>query len=549
MKVRFAAAILTLFNVCALAQGAPKPASIQGIVTRDAGGEPVKKALIELIAEDQSAGGNYTAMSAADGSFRIDSVAPGRYRLFAERTGYLQADAHHARSEGRSLSLNAGDDLNNVVIRMQAASVVSGRVTDEDGEPLANAQVTVLRQSYASGHRRWQQVAGERTNDLGDYRIAGLDAGTYYLAVTPPPDFKAMIDAAGKMSVRRDTQPSSSYAMTYYPNTPDRGQAAPVQLHAGDQFPADFSLVPAPSFTIRGSIANLPKGASAELFLQSRQLALITSGAEVRPDGTFEIRDVAPGSYTLTATVSAGPEPLMASQALQITSENVEGLMLTPQPGTAIRGRIQWEGARADRSQLFLLLHSEDDAAVGTFTLNDGFNNESRIAPDGTFEWKGVPPGHYFLELTEENGSTGPWFLKSAYAGGRDVNDSGFTVGGGTIFMQAVASANAASVRGVVTRKQQPLANAVVVAVPGTRLRSRTDRFQKATTDQRGIFSMTGLPPGEYTLLAWDSIDDGEYYDPELLKNCEDRGTVLHLNEGDNKSLQIEAISATDDQQ
>ena len=550
MRAPLSALILVLFSGCALGQTASKSASIQGTVSKDPGGEPVKKALIELIAEDQDSGGNYTALSSADGRFRIESVAPGRYRLFAERTGYLQAGEHHARSEGRSLSLAAGDELDDIVIRMQAAAVVSGRVTDADGEPLPNAQVTVLRQSYASGHRQWEQVGGERTNDIGEYRVPGLDAGTYFIAVTPPPDFKALIDAAGKATKARDTaQPGSSYAITYYPNTLDRTQAAPVQLHPGDQFPADFALVPAPSFAIRGSIGNLPKGASAGLFLQSRQLTLITSGAEVRPDGTFEIRDVAPGSYMLLATVSGGSVPLTATQTVQITSENIEGLTLTPQPGTSIRGRIQFEGAHGDTNQLFLLLHSEDDEALGAFSLGDGFSNGARIAPDGSFEWNGVPAGHYDLELAKENGSTGSWFLKSAYAGGRDINDAGFVANGGTVFMQAVASAHAATVRGVVTRGQLPLANAVVVAVPEARLRSRSDRFQKTTTDQHGTFSLTGMPPGEYTLLAWDAVDAGEYYDPEFLRSYEDRGTVLRLGEGDSKSLQIEAILTADNQQ
>ncbi|MGC2537734.1 MAG: hypothetical protein WA350_13190, partial [Candidatus Sulfotelmatobacter sp.] len=44
-------------------------AKLSGIVTKDPGSEPLKKALIELIAESQSDGGNYTALTGADGSF------------------------------------------------------------------------------------------------------------------------------------------------------------------------------------------------------------------------------------------------------------------------------------------------------------------------------------------------------------------------------------------------------------------------------------------------------------------------------------------------
>src|SRR6266568_5385383 len=67
-------------------------AEISGVVTKDPGREPVKKALIELIAENQAEGGDYTAVSGPDGVFHIEGIVPGRYHLFAERTGFLEID-------------------------------------------------------------------------------------------------------------------------------------------------------------------------------------------------------------------------------------------------------------------------------------------------------------------------------------------------------------------------------------------------------------------------------------------------------------------------
>ena len=87
-----------------------KPAAravIEGIVIKEPGSEPVKKALIELITENQAEGGNYTAITGPDGMFHIEGIVPGRYHLFAERTGFLATDKHHGRSEGRLLTLGA----------------------------------------------------------------------------------------------------------------------------------------------------------------------------------------------------------------------------------------------------------------------------------------------------------------------------------------------------------------------------------------------------------------------------------------------------------
>src|SRR5580704_19252528 len=236
--------LAVILVVTAAAQSPPaKPSSraaIEGIVTKDPGGEPVKKALIELIAENQSEGGDYTATTGPDGQFRIENILPGRYHLFAERTGLLELDHHRARSEGRILTLTAGKELNSIQIRLQAAAVVRGRVTDEDGDPLPNAQVAVLRQTYVSGRGRWEQAGSERTNDLGEYRIASLPSGNYYLSVTPPPDFKTLIEAAGAAppAPQKEGLPAAppsnqptSYQTTYYPGTTDRSQAAPIQLH------------------------------------------------------------------------------------------------------------------------------------------------------------------------------------------------------------------------------------------------------------------------------------------------------------------------------
>jgi hypothetical protein len=116
--------------------------------------------------------------------------------------------------------------------------------------------------------------------------------------------------------------------------------------------------------------------------------------------------------------------------------------------------------------------------------------------------------------------------------------------------VELVASANGAVVDGVaVDAKGEPLANATVVAVPETRLRARTDRYRKTVSDQSGHFTLHGLPPGEYTLFAWESVDGEAYYNPEFLKSYEGQGTVLRVNEGERKSLRLAVIPAPEDPQ
>jgi hypothetical protein len=555
-----AAGVLLAQNAPAVgaASGHAAHAVVAGIVTKEPGSDPVKKALIELIAENQTEGGNYTALTGADGSFRIESIVPGRYRLFVERTGYQEIDKHHRRSEGRVLTLSAGQELKDVIIRLQAAAVVEGRVTDEDGDPMPEALVAVLRQTFVAGRSHWEQAGAERTNDLGEYRVAGLAAGNYFVSVTPPPDFRSLIEATSNapFELRRDVAAASekvatAYQTAYYPGTRDRAQAAPIQLHGGDDFPVNFSLTPSPSLTIRGSVANLPAGSTATIMLQSRDFGPVLNGAEIHKDGSFEIRDVSPGAYNILATVEGAAVPMLARQSLQLTSRNVEGLRLALQSAGSIRGRVRTEGSgiRLDAAQMFLLLRSADgdDEALGAFTTDAGFSTLAHVNADGSFEWKNVPAGHYSVQISEASAMP-DWFVKSVIAGGREVAETGFSVSGGVLALDLLASASGATVEGVASdAKDEPIADAVVVAVPEERWRGHPERYRKGVTDQGGRFSLRGLPAGEYTLFSWESVDGEAYYNPEFLKGYEGQGKTLRLNEGERKSVRLRTAAVPEE--
>jgi protocatechuate 3,4-dioxygenase beta subunit len=552
MKLAPALLLSVLLSGGVFAQDATKSrATIEGIVTRDPDSQPVKKALIELIADNQVQGGNYTTVTGPDGGFRIENIKPGRYHLFAERSGFLDTDKQRGRTDGRILTLTASQELKDLHLRLQAAAVIRGRVTDEDGDPLPNAEVTALHQTFIAGHKHWEQAGAERTNDLGEYRIASLPAGNVYISVSPPPDFKSLIANTGTADARNakaDSAASTTYQTTYYPGTADRSQATAIPLHPGDEFPANFTLTPSPSLSIRGSVVNVPPRASATIMLQSRDFSLVLNGAEMHKDGSFVIHDVSPGSYTILASIEGSPVPMTARQSLQVGSTNVEGLRLSPQPGTSTQGRMRVEArngaGRFDPERVFLALQSVDsEQDEGMLAGRESFSNLAHVAPDGSFQWTDVPAGSYYVQVMGDTTANEGWFVKSIVAGGRDVNESGITLDGGTVSLDLVISANGGVVEGVaVDRKGEPVANAVVVAVPEARMRSRIDHYRKTVADQTGRFSLRGLRPGDYTVFAWESVDGEAFYNPDFLKLYEGRGSAMHVSEAERKTLQLEAI-------
>lgn len=536
---------------------APAQASLEGKVVKEPAAEPLKKAIIELIGENQEESGNYTATSDQDGHFKIVGIHPGRYRLFVERTGYIEVDAKRRHSEGVVLSLEAGQELKDQTLHMLAAAIITGRVMDEDGDPMANVDVTLLRRKFSSGNFKFEPAGSSPTNDLGEYRIGGLMAGKYYISASPLPNFQSIVHVPKTPDDSEAGQPDMAYVTTFYPNTADRSQASAIELHAGDDLPLDFSLTRTHTARIRGSVAGLIPGTKAVVMLRGRDSNAMYNASEADPDGKFEILHVAPGSYGVTAITLMTDPPQTARGTVEVADTNVDGLRLVPLAGTTVRGRVRLAGSipKVDASLLFMYLRrsdGENESSEGVTFADEGTMVSAgmgRVKADGTFELKNVPPGVYEVEVSGDTKAMGDCFVESVAAGTKDVADAGLKVSGGTISIDVTVSSGAGAVDGVVANdKNEPIADAVVVAVPEEKYRKQQSRYGKVATDQRGHFNLRGLRPGGYTLFAWETLDGDDYFDPEYLKKYEGHETALQIERGRHQTTSLKVIPAAPDQ-
>ena len=172
----------------------------------------------------------------------------------------------------------------------------------------------------------------------------------------------------------------------------------------------------------------------------------------------------------------------------------------------------------------------------------------AQVKNDGSFEMKNVPSGTYRVIVGSSSQTLRDYITKSVNLGGKDVADSGFTVSGATYSLEVMVSAQGATIAGtVLDSADQAVAYATVVCVPSAEHRKRPDLYQQDTADQQGHFSLRGLNPGEYTMLAWEDLEDN-YRDPEFLKSYEGSGQGVRLDEGERKSISVKVIPSSVEQ-
>jgi len=538
----FLFSVLSLANAQESAPAANAP-SIAGTVVKEPGSQPLKKVLVQVVAEDQKTGGNYTASTDADGHFHIENVVPGRYRIFLERTGFVGVNGRGLKSDTNAFTVQAGP-AEDLMFRMLPTAIISGRVTDEDGDPMSG--VRMIAQKKKPGKASRESVGTETTNDLGEYRLSGLFPGQYWVVAVPPPDFRDYEQQQEKSPPGDNHgagQPDNRYVTTYYPGAYDAMQASAVTLKAGDEMPVNFTLVPARTYRVRGTVAGVKAGQKAVVDLVSKAGDSIRAN-EVGPDGQFEVRGVAPGSYVSGASsLGADSQPLTARQEVSVVAADVEGVQLLPQPSFTLSGHLRVEGsASGDLTQFSTnLRQAELPEDSGFFMSWDFFGTNAPVDRFGNFAWKTVNPGNYIVQVYGGGGQG--FFLKSVTLGGRDIA-AGFAASGPAT-LDLLVSTKGGAIEGAVVEKEKdvdnahPVANATVVAVPEEKYRKVPNRFATGQTDQHGRFTVRGLAPGSYTLYAWQDLEDGVWRDPDFLKSQEANGTSLKVEEGSHQTVEL----------
>jgi uncharacterized surface anchored protein len=518
---------------------APPQGSIEGQVINLKTGAPLKKATIRLSMMNSAASGRGMVISNArsvdtddQGHFSFTGLDSGKYRLSAERQGFLRQSYGERRYSGGGTPVLVGDGQNvkGVNFKLSPQGVITGKVLDEDGEPMANVQVSVHRNLYSGGKRQWVMINTAMSSDIGEFRLPNLQPGRYLVSTNPRPLPRAPVDPNQPLP----QTPDLSYAATYYPSTTDSAAAIPVDVGAGDEIRGiDVRPVKARVWRVRGK-ANGPGGGRGSVQVSltpaegpSRNLLM---GVARPADGLFEIRSVPSGSYILHGQVQNGGQVWAAAQPLQVTGNHVDGIVLNLASGGDVQGIVKLTDATAP----------VDLGNVNVMLRPVGFNGlappRGRVGDDLKFTLKSVPPVKFAVTV---NGYGNTCYLKSVQYNGSEVTNDGVEMTGGGA-LQVTLSAAAAQVDAVVMDKDdKPAIGAVVALIPkdgGT-----TSVF---TADENGILSVRGLKPGDYRMLAWEDVEQGAPQDPDFTRKYEGRAKTVHLDPSGHEAVQLQAIPA-----
>jgi hypothetical protein len=534
--MRCAAFAMTLVVLATTARAQQRPGSvdasdtgvIKGRVVRSDTRQPLRRAQVRLFAPE-----SHAVLTDDNGRYEITQLPAGRHTLAASKGGFVQMTYGQRRPHGpgRPLTLAAGQVLEDIDFLLPPGGVITGRIADEAGESVVGAEVSVMRFAFINGTRQLTGVGGARTDDRGEFRIFGLPRGEYVV--------QASFGAAGDLS-----GVGVGYAPTFYPGTPVHGEAQRVAIKAGEEIAGiTFALSRTRTASVSGVVRD-PDGSTTMAVVLARENSanVPRMGSEgfavAKPDGTFQISNLQPGSYVLDARDMANPNQSGRTEVV-INERDVTGIVIDITKGVTARGRIRFDTSdspkRLKPDQVRLFASSLDPTEMG-MTID---RMPPHVREDWTFELTGLRGRRTIGAVIFQ----GEWTTKTISVGGTDVTDTGIDFRNADVDgIDLVLTQQKTDLSGLVTDgRGNRVTNATVVAFAddSEKWSPAGGMVRRAELDQDGRYRIERLRPAEYLVIAVDELEPNEEFDPELLEQYRRLGTRITLHDGETRTLDL----------
>jgi len=514
----------------------PGSAVVRGRILAADTSKPLKRARVTFMSVDLGGPPRSTTTN-VNGQYEMKDLPAGRYNVTADRSGYLPLRYGQRRplESARPLQVSEGQTIEKIDFTLPRTGAISGRVVDEIGDVVAGATIFALRTEFWRGRRQLVPAGpATTTDDVGRYRVTGLAPGSYVIRATTRDRWTA---------TRNGSKDSMSFLPTYFSGTTDVATAGRVTVGIGQQIAGiDLQLVPGKTVTVSGRAVDSHGTPLANVSLSQSTIGpnggivgpAAGGGAPVAADGTFTIKDVVPGEYTL---VAAGHDEV-ARFPLVVTAAGVDNLSLVGSPGWTMTGVVTTDTGGSPSMPV-----ARVRVVVTMLTALPGmiFQGEPRYTQKLDEDWAitiGGISGPARVRVLVPDG----WALKSIMHKGRDIADSVIEPPSAAETMsgvEVVLTNRVTTVNGqLVDRQGMPVDGSVVIFSTDNAKWYDGTRFIRSTRpDQSGQFSIGGLPAGEYYVIALEDVQDGAWNDPEYLESIRRSADRITLAEGATRAI------------
>lgn len=514
---------------------------IRGRITAADTGRPLRRAQVMVTAP--ALGAPRRTNTTLDGRYEFKDLPAGRYTILVTRSGYLSLRYGQRRplEQARPLQLEDKQTLNNIDLVLPRMGVIAGRVLDDVGEPIAGVLVQALRPAWVEGRRQMviaAMTSPQGTDDTGQYRLAGLPPGSYYVRASTRETW--MVSTAGKRELM-------GFAPTYFPATVNASETRLVEVGVGQRVTnPDILLIPGRPANISGltfdsggrPLAGRTVGLTQRFLRETAGGGGSSAGsAPVGADGSFTFRNVTPGEYQLiitTGDLRAG-EGETARLNVVIDGTDLDNVRLTTTAGWSVSGRVVTEDgleptfARDAMRVGATTLLQVSIVGVGAGEVKDDWTFSVRTIIGAARLWANVPDG---------------WMVKAIRREDRDITSTLLELRSGESLsdVEVIVTNRITTVTGqLADDRGQPLPNGtVVIFSEDTERWGETSAFVRAARpDQDGRYEIKGLPAGDYLAVALDYVQEGIWNDPDFLESARRYAQRFTLIEGGSHALSL----------
>jgi 5-hydroxyisourate hydrolase-like protein (transthyretin family) len=518
---------------------------IAGTVTDATSGKPVKAAeLLLLPAAGQGQRITNWTRTDAQGRFEYKGLTAQRYtlRFLAQRFVTLEYGQKRPGEAGTQIQLRDGEDYR-ADMKLPRAAAIEGMLLDEFGEPAPSVLVQAAQKQYVAGRHRLMPIPSRiptaPTDDRGHYRISNVAPGDYYVAALS--------------GAYTDANEVGGFAPTYYPGTTDASAATTVTVAFGaDSTGTTFPLAPAKTLMVRGTMVDStgkPVAGRGTLWLATpdrlKRMDFNLARGVTAPDGSFVLRNVPQGQYTLQGFAPPppgyrGPGNLAAmefgSQPLTVGDADLDGVALKTSPGAVLRGRFVLDESggpplAANQVSVSAMPIEFDSSPIG------GGPPPSTMNDDMTFEVRRL----YGTGRVVVDTRAPTLALKKIVLNDKDITDTPIDFSKDVEGVEVVLTSKVSRVTGSVSDDKGPVTDfaVLVFASDPTKWIDRSRFVAVARPTQEGRFTLAGLPAEDYLAVALPSITGTEFMDPDFLQQLRVQATSFTLIDGDVRTLEL----------